>query len=86
MLDRATLAQTAREAAGGGVLVSLAATGADGLRWRAEVAGRDGRRTVVLDLAAGVAEVHPARRRRTRRRGSPGCTMRGCPPRTRRPV
>ena len=86
MLDRATLAQTAKEAAGGGLLVSLTATGPDGLQWHANVAGRHGRSLVVLDLALGMAEVHPARRRGMRRRGSPGCTMPGCPPRTRRPV
>ena len=86
MLDRATLAQTAREAAGGGILVSLAATGPEGLRWHATVAGRRGERLVVLDLVSSTAEVHPARRRGVRRRGSPGCTMRACPPHMRRPA
>ncbi len=87
MLDRSTLAQTARDAAGGGgVLVTLAATDPGGRRWRATVAGRSGRRVVVLDLALGTAEVRAGRGRGIRRRPSPGCTMRACPPRTRRPA
>ena len=84
MFDRATLAQTARDVAGGGVLVGLRETPAG--RWQATVSGPGGRRTVVLDPLLGTALVHPLRARRTRHRGSPGCTMRGCPPRSRRPA
>lgn len=85
MPDLITLAQTARDAAGGGVVVSLSPEGADALAWRAVVAGRHGRRAVRLDLVLGTVEVH-ARRRGLRRRGAPGCTMGACPPRSRRPV
>lgn len=84
MNDRATLAQTARDAAGGGVLVGLRETAAG--RWQATVADAGARRTVLLDPLLGTALVQPPRSRRTRHRGSPGCTMRGCPPRSRRPA
>ena len=84
MNDRATLAQTARNVAGGGVVLGLQEAAAG--RWQATVSGPGGRRIVVLDPLLGIAVVHPLRRRQTRHRGAPGCTMGACPPRSRRPA
>jgi hypothetical protein len=84
MIDRATLAQTARDVAGGGLLLGLRER--PGGRWHATVSGPGGRRMVVLDPQLGTALVHPLRGRHTRHRGSPGCTMAACPPRSRRPA
>ncbi|MDP9344795.1 MAG: hypothetical protein M3P44_03565 [Actinomycetota bacterium] len=84
MIDRATLAQTARDVAGGGSLLGLRELA--GGRWHATVSGPGGRRAVVLDPLLGTVLVHPLRRWSTRYRGSPGCTMGACPPRSRRPA
>ena len=84
MFDRATLAQTARDVADGGVLLGLHETLPG--RWQATVSGPGGRRVVVLDPLLGTVLVHPLRRRHARHRGAPGCTMGACPPRSRRPA
>jgi hypothetical protein len=64
-LDRHTLAETALEASGGGVITSLAPATPDAEVWRASVIGTDGIvRAVRLDLrlrTVAVAELHPAR-------------------------
>lgn len=84
MIDRATLAQTARDVAGGGFVLGLRE--APGGRWSATISGPGGRRTVLLDPLLGTVVVQAPRSRHTRHRGSPGCTMGACPPRSRRPA
>jgi len=64
-LDSGTLADTARDAAGGGTVTALAPTNADRDVWHASVVGTDHVvREVRLDLrlrTVAVAELHSAR-------------------------
>ncbi|MGZ4268419.1 MAG: hypothetical protein ACXVFN_04140 [Solirubrobacteraceae bacterium] len=86
MPDLTSLAETARDAVGGGVVLTLVALTPDRRTWRATVAERRGHREVWMQLDLGTVEVHPPRARGMRRRGAPGCRMPGCPPRSRRPA
>ena len=61
MFDRATLAQTARDVAGGGDVVRLQTMA--GGRFRATVAGFGGRRVVLLDPLLGTAVIQRAHAR-----------------------